>query len=228
MKDNKLIPLGLLFFLFSCGPAKFVEPIPAKQLSVGAHFGGPLLNLGVPIPIPLSAIEIGYGIDSNTTAFTSLHTTAILYGNIQIDGGVTYKFMQQKKYIPNLSVTPAFNFIYSVSENTAKFWPVLDLNAYWNYGKRKNYFYLGINNYFELSKTMANNQAQAHHWLINPQIGHVLKGKKGKSQLSIELKWLGPNLDNSYDFIPYSTSLFGKNGASGVFIGYRYLLNFKK
>ncbi len=228
MKVSKFVLISTLLFLISCGPAKFVEPIPVKKISIGGHFGGPVINFGGPIPIPLSAIEVGYGIDTNLTAFASIHTTSIFFGNLQFDGGVTYKVLDQNKYRPNISVSPSFNLLYSVSGKVAKFWPVLDLNAYWNYGLNKNYFYLGLNNYFELSKTMANNQPQAHHWLFSPQIGHVLKGKKGNGQLTVELKWLGPNLDNSYDFIPYSTLLFGNHGASGIFIGYRHLLKSKK
>ena len=215
--------ISILFFILSCGPSKFVEPIAHKQISVGGHFGGPMLNnFGAPIPLPITAVEVGYGLDTNITIFGGLHTTAILFGNLQTDFGATFKVWEQNRFIPNVSITPGFNFIYSLGENVAKFWPTLDANAYWNYGQKRNYFYAGFNNYFELSSTMANNQPQSSHWLFSPQLGHVLKGKQGQGQFTCELKWLGPNFRNDYAFIPYATPQ-GNNGAIGIYIGYRWL-----
>lgn len=218
--------LSISSLLFSCGPSKFVEPIAYKQLSIGGHFGGPALDYGIPIPLPISAIEIGYGLDTNVTVFGTLHTTSIIFGNFQTDLGATFKVLNQKTYRPNISISPGFNFIYSFSSDLAKLWPTLDLNAYWNYGNRKNYFYFGVNNYFELSKAMANGQDQVNHWLYNPQIGHVLKGKNGNGQFTAEIKWLGPNHENDFAFIPYATPQ-GNNGAIGVYFGYRWLLKNK-
>lgn len=219
-----IIFTGLLItIVISCGPSKFVEPIAHKQFSVGGHFGGPVLDQGAPIPLPLSALEVGYGLDTNITIFGGLHTTAMLFGNFQTDFGATFKVLDQKKYLPNVSLSPGFNFIYSLSGSTGKVWPTFDANAFWNYGENRSYFYLGLNNYFELSNTVVNNQSKANHWLFNPQIGHVLKGKKGHGQFTTEIKWLGPNHINDYAFIPYSTPQ-GSNGAIGVYFGYRWLL----
>ncbi len=223
----KFIPILsiFLFFFGSCAPSRFVEPLKKKELSVGASFGGPALDYGVPVPLPLTSIEIGYGIDTNLTVFGAIHTSAILFGNMQLDAGVTYRILKQKKYIPNISISPSFNFIHNLSKGSTKFWPILDLNSYWNYGQRNNYFYIGVNNYFELSKTMALDQPQSRNWLVNPQIGHVIKGKRENWQFTTEFKLLGPNIDNSYAFIPYAS--FGKKGAMGIFLGYRWILGKK-
>ena len=207
----------LALILASCGPSKFVEPIAHKQLSIGGHFGGPALDYGAPLPLPITALELGYGLDTNITVFGSLHTTSMFFGNIQTDFGATFKLLNQNKFSPNVSISPGFNFIYSFSGKTAKFWPTLDANAYWNYGKNKSYIYCGFNNYFELSKTMANDQAQASHWLFNPH---------GHGQFTAEIKWLGPNHINNYAFIPYYTAQ-GSNGALGIYLGYRWLFKNK-
>jgi hypothetical protein len=217
---------GIMSIILSCGPSRFVEPLDKKQISIGGNFGGPIIDFGGPIPIPISSIEIGYGIDTNLTVFGTAHTTSLLFGNLQMDFGATFKLLDQNKYVPNISVSPGFNFIYSFSGATGKFWPTIDANVYWNYGKKQSYFYLGINNYFELSSTMANNQPQASYWLFNPQIGHILKGKNGNGQFTAELKWLGPNQRNDYAFIPYYTPQ-GSNGALGLYFGYRWILKNK-
>lgn len=220
---KQLIYLALAIVLVcSCGPSKFIEPIAHKQIAVGGHFGGPVLDFGAPIPLPLTAIEVGYGLDTNITIFGGLHTSAIFFGNLQMDFGATFKVLDQKQYRPNISITPGFNFVHSFSASEGKFWPTLDANAYWNYGDNKSYIYAGINNYFELSSTMANDQPQASNWLFNPQIGHVLKGKNGQGQFTTEIKWLGPNQPNDYAFFPYFTPQ-GNRGAIGFYLGYRWL-----
>jgi len=217
-----------LAFACSCAPARFVEPLAAKQWSVGGNFGGPVIEFGgAPIPVPLTAIEVGYGIDSTTTVFAGVHTTALLFGNGQLDFGVTRKFINQNGYIPNVSASLGGNLVFSPSERESKFWPVLDVNAYWNYGKRNNYFYVGVNNYFELSKTMALDQPQGHHVVFSPQIGHIFKATDNRYQFLAEIKFIAPNVSNATAFVPYK-SLTGSHGATGFFLGFRKNIGVKK
>jgi hypothetical protein len=223
MKLLTLTSLTALLILTACAPARFVEPLQKKEIAVGTNFGGPVINQGITIPIPLTAIEIGYGLDTNLTIHGGLHTTALFFGNFQMDAGLTYKVLNQDRYIPNISVNPGFNFIYNFENKISKFWPTVDINAYWNYGKRNSYLYFGFNNMFELSKTMAHEQKQIQRWLFSPQIGHVLKTKNEKWQFTSELKFLALNQDNSYAFLPYK-SLTGSYGETGFYLGLRYII----
>jgi len=224
MKYVSLLSFSILSLLFSCAPVRFVEPLQKKQLAVGGNFGGPIISQGnIVTPLPLTAVEVGYGLDTNLTIHGGLHTTAMLFGNLQMDAGLTYKVLHQNKYIPNISVTPGANFIYDFDDNISKLWPKLDVNAYWNYGKRNSYFYFGLNNIFELSKTMAHDQPQKQRWIFSPQIGHVLKTKQEKWQFTAEIKFLALNQDNSYAFLPY-TPITGSYGATGLYLGLRYII----
>lgn len=217
---------ALLAINQACAPSRFVEPLEKNEISIGGTFGGPVIDLGLSIPMPVTTIEVGYGLDTNLTIFGGLHTTAALFGNIQLDAGVSYQFLEQKSVIPNISVTPGFNFIYNFENKSTKFWPLLDLNAFWNYGKRSSYFYIGVNNYFELSKTMALDQEQLSPWLFSPQFGHVFKGEQENWQLTTEFKLMAPNLDNSTAFVPYK-SLLGSRGATAFFLGCRWIIGKK-
>ncbi len=224
MKIITILIIGSISFIISCAPARFVEPLQKKELALGANLGGPVISQGgLTIPIPLTAIEVGYGLDTNLTIHGGIHTTALLFGNLQMDAGVTYKLLNQQKFIPNISVNPGFNFIYDLGDKVSKFWPTLDINAYWNYGKRSSYLYFGFSNIFELSKTMALGQDQKQKWIFSPQIGHVLKTKREKWQFTAELKFLALNQDNSYTFLPYK-SLTGSYGATGFYLGLRYII----
>jgi len=223
MKSILYLCCFTLLYFSSCAPSRFVEPLKKKQLAVGGSLGGPVIDFGgKPVPVPLSSIEVGYGLDSNLTIHSGFHTTALLFGNFQMDAGITYKFLNQDKFIPNLTVNPGINYIQSFSEDVFKLWPTLDLNAYWNYGHKNNYFYAGVNNFFELSKTKPLNQPQTQRWLYNPQIGHVLKGKNQHFQFVTELKFMGLNQENPKSFVPWK-SAFGKHGATGLYLGFRYL-----
>lgn len=215
-----------IFGVTSCAPSRFVEPLEKDELTVGFSFGGPVIEFNGPIPMPMTSVEVGYGLDTNLTFFGAIHTTAAYFGNVQLDAGVTYKFLDQNKFIPNVSVSPSVNFMYTIDDRSGKLWPILDVNAYWNYGDRSNYWYAGMNNYFELSKTMANDQPQAHHWIFNPQIGHVIKGKNDRWQLTTEFKFLAPYIKNWDAFVPYK-SLTGGYGATGFYIGCRWKLGNK-
>ncbi len=219
LKSIFFIVLGLM--IGSCNATRFIEPIEKGDLAIGIHSGGPLIEFGgTPIPVPLSSLEVGYGLKENTTVFGGLHTTALLFGNFQMDIGSTFKVLSQKKYTPNISVSPAINTIWDITDKKAKIWPILDLNCYWHYGERKNYFYVGLNNYFELSSRKALGQRQEYPILFSPQIGHILKGKDHKWEFTAEIKFLAPYIQSTYSFVPY-TGLTREHGATGVYLGYR-------
>jgi hypothetical protein len=202
---------GLL--LYACAPSRFVEPLDKGEWSVGADLGGPILNYnGAPIPTPLSQIEVGYGIDSSITIHGGLHLTSIFYGNAQLDLGATFKVYDQEGWKPNISVAGGFNAIYSPSTGKADFWPILDANLYWNYGRRLNYVYFGTSNYFDLS-------GSATTWVFSPQLGHVVKSKLDRWELITEIKWLAPFKRSEAAFVPYYG--IAKQGALGFYLGVR-------
>lgn len=218
---KRIYYLFILIVLGSCAPSRFVEPIEKGKISVGASLGGPLIEFGnAPIPVPLSSLDVGYGINQNLTIFGGIHTTALFFGNLQMDYGCSYRFLKQKnKYTPNLSGSAGFNFIWSPSAKKADFWPIIDLNAYWNYGKNQHYFYVGVNNYFELKGTRTLDQPQQYPIVFSPQIGHVLKGKERSWEFLAEIKFIAPYAPNDKVFVPYTLS--GNNGATGIYLGYR-------
>lgn len=206
-----------LLALGSCAPTRFVEPLEEKQHAVGFTFGGPLIEFGGTIPVPLSGIQYGYGIKKNLTAFGALHTTSAVFGNLQLDAGVTYQFLEQKGAIPNLSVTPALNFITNFQTGTTRLWPQVDVNAFWHFSQKKHFVYAGLGNWFVLSGKRAHNEPSLRRWVMNPQIGATFK--LGESwMLTAETKFLAPLTNKSMEFVPYQ-SVFGNYGATGAYIG---------
>lgn len=215
-------------FLISCSASRFVEPLEKDKLAAGINLGGPMIDYGsTVIPIPLSSLEVGYGLKEKLTLFGGLHLTSLSFGNLQMDLGGTYQFIDQKRFVPNVSVSPSFNTIWVPGDQSVKVWPVLDVNAYWHYGKKKNYVYAGVNNYFELSGTRALDQPQGSPVVFSPQIGHVLKGKERKWEFTAEIKFIAPYARNTYSFVPYN-GILGEYGSTGIYLGYRRYFNTKK
>lgn len=205
-----------LLFIVSCAPERYVKPLAPKQHALGVSLGGPLFKLGEnTIPMPFLTANYGYGIDSSLTAFGAVNITSALFGNVQLDLGATRQVLKQQRYIPALSVTPVFTII-ARPETPFKLYPQVDVNAFWEYGKHKNYFYLGFGNWFELSSRRTLNEKQKNHWLFFPVIGHCFTGKKW--DILLETKILAPNLSNEKLVVEYQTPL-KNNGAFGVYIG---------
>ena len=218
---KELLMMALVVALIGCAPSRYVEPLEKDQWSVGGSVGGPMLTFNdAPIPAPLSSVEVGYGLDSNLTVFGALHTTSLLFGTGHVDLGATYLPIKQNGYIPNVSITGTATFAYSPSASAFNFWPMLDANAYWNYGKRRNYFYVGVNNTFILQDGIDLDRPKDQRMLLSPQFGHVFKATENRYQLFAEVKLYAPYIDSEDAFVPY-TGILGTQGATGIFIGFR-------
>ncbi len=205
------------FSIYSCAPSHFVKPLEKKQHAANVSFGGPLIKFGTAtIPIPFITATYGYGIDSTLTGFASLNVTSALYGNIQLEVGATKQLLKQKHYFPALSFNPVVNFIYHDSK-AYKLYPQLDINAFWEYGKKKNFFYIGVDNWFELSSKKAYDLKQQNKWFVSPMIGHTFSGAKWN--FNIEAKVIAPHLSNKDIVVEYQTPLKDK-GAFGIYFGY--------
>jgi hypothetical protein len=129
--------------------------------------------------------------------------------------GATKQILKQKNYFPAVSFTPNINFIYK-NKDAHKLYPQLAINAFWEYGKRKNFVYVGIDNWFELASKRQYDLQQKNHWIFMPMIGHSFAGKKWN--FNIEAKIIAPNISNEKLVVDYVTPL-NKKGAFGVYIG---------
>lgn len=213
---------GVIFLYFivciaSCAPTRFVKPLKGNEQAVNLSLGGPVIGFkDLSIPVPFVTATYGYGIDSTLTAFGSLNITSAFYGNAQIEVGVVKQIAQQHKALPGISITPVANLIYR-NKDAAKIYPQVDVNAYWDYNKGRNFFYAGLSNWFELSSKKAYDIKQDNHWFLSPMIGEYFIRKKWS--MNIELKIVAANIASQKTVADYKTPL-GNNGAFGIYLGY--------
>jgi hypothetical protein len=216
---RKFIPgiaMCSFILLFACNPTRIVQPIPEGEFRAGANFGGSIIKYGsAPIPVPLTSIYGAYGLNNNTTGFASLHTTALMYGVLQTDLGVTRQVLAPNKYIPGLSVSPIANIMFDTWEHHFSLYPQLDVNAYWNYGKKQKLVYLSMNNWFELRTQRPHGEPQPNQWLPSFGLGH--QWNYSTYGLQLELKYVAPTQSNQNIVVDYVS--FNSKGALGFYIG---------
>lgn len=206
----------LLLCVASCAPSRFVKPLAKKQKAVNLAVGGALFGYGkLTIPMPFLTATYGYGIDSTLTGFGSVNVTSLLFGNAQVELGATKQLKQQKGSFPGISINPVLNIIYR-NKDASRIFPQLDINAFWEYNRKRNFFYLGVSNWFEFASQRAFDQKQTHHWLFSPMLGETFVCKKWN--YNVEVKIITPNIPNNTNSVDYKTP-FGNHGAFGIYFG---------
>lgn len=215
-----------LLVLAACAPTQFVVPLEKGEQAVNASFGGPVLNVpGIAtIPIPFTSIGYGYGLNTKNTISGTLYPTASLFGVFQMSGQIMHEFWSKGPM--NITGKAGFDYYVDVFEKNQRFYPQLDGNFSYTYQKKstdvyekRKLVYFGVSNWMILSNTKANNEKQTDHFIFNPHIGHQMK--KNRWAFHFELAFLAPNVSNQKIITDYF-SLFGKRGATGIYLGLQY------
>ncbi len=207
-----------LLCLLACAPTRYVRPLAEGELAVGADLGGPLISFSdVVIPLPLTNVNVGYGLTGNTTVFGGLHTTALAFKLLQLDAGAVHAFRQPAGFVPGFSASGTLNLMTGLSDWQTRLFPQADLNAFWEHGARRNVIYFGMSNWFETKSTRAHGEEQPAHWLPSLQLGYTFV--RSKWDYTVELKQVAFNQDESKIVVDYYGP--GDKGASGVYFGLR-------
>lgn len=221
---HKFIRVALLAMIVAasgCAPSRVVQPLKKGERAVNAAVGGPLINqFGTTIPVPFTSITYAQGISDNATVFGSLHTTSLLFGNVQGELGLTRGVLapdSTKRWMPGLSATPVLNVGIDVWEGRPKLWPQFDVNAYWMLGRSGSFVYTGIGNWFELSTARGHGEPQEYGYIWNPHAGLTLN--RPHWQYNLEAKYLAPTISNQELVVDYAKP-FGSKGALGIFVSF--------
>lgn len=202
LKLLTVLPALLGIVASSCSSSRFVKPLNAKQHAVQADVGGPLIQYaGAALPIPFSTLAYGYGINQKVTAFGSLHTTSLLFGNLQHDIGVCADLWKSPKNWA-LSATPALQLAYNLRNQTDfRMWPSTDINFRYEQTNGKGFWYAGAMSWFELSAKKAHNQTQQRHLMPNLHLGYTITHSFNRHQ--VEFKYLGIGIPTKPGVVDY-------------------------
>lgn len=211
-----LVAIGYLVLFSACNATRFVKPLAQKEVAVGLDLGGPIVNFGsLTLPVPLSSVTAGYGIDSTFTAFGAFHITSAVFGTIQWDLGVLKEIVRPSKgYIPGLSLGASTQMSVDVFEGAFRLYPVIDINLYWQYlPKHKHYFYFNWGSWFDFWQR-AHAQPNTNIYYPSFSIGHTFDTKK--MRYTIEGKYMAPNHESGG--APVTFNGIGGQGAWGVYL----------
>ena len=217
MKSVRLAVATCLFLLLlsACSTSRVVKPLDEGKLSFSADAGGPIFNYkGNDIPMPLSSVSMAYGLNRDHTLFTGLHTTQLVYGVGHVDIGMVRSLYRPSFNVPGFSITPAVNFMLDKWERHFKLYPSVDINAYWDVFDRRDYFYVGMSNWFELARERAHGEDQPNFWIPSLHTGYTLV--TGRMNYTLEAKYLAPLHSNEDIVVDYLSPT--DNGAVGVYM----------
>lgn len=212
-----VLALAYICSLTACSTTRIVKPLKAKEVMIGADFGGPLIGFGGgTIPLPFTSVVGAYGVDSNLTVFGAAHLTAATYGNIQLELGGVYRVYQSKKqYIPSISGGLSTQLLLATTDGRFRIFPVADVNLYWQYLKSgNNYAYVNWSSLFDFFDE-ASGQANSNIYRPSFGIGHTFEN--AKMRYTIEGKYMLPGEANDRGPVQYRG--VGGKGAFGVYIG---------
>jgi hypothetical protein len=212
-----ILSLAACALLGACSPAAMVKPLNKGQWAAGGSFGGPLIGFGdATIPVPFTAVSVGYGVDSNATVTARLYPTAALFGVAQIDAGLLCQWRKSDGWKPGISTLPQATFMIDRWESTARFYPSLDIHAWWDVNDRGDFFYAGCTNWFELRNRGAMDREQEEHWIPAVNAGYTLVRQKWNT--AFELKYLAPGRSNENLVVDYRMT--GNSGALALFVSF--------
>jgi hypothetical protein len=219
-----------LALLWSCAPARFVEPLQKGQQVITGHFGGPVAKVpGIgAIPIPFTSIGYGKGLTNQTTVMGSIQTTSLAFGVGQFELGASQKLWSTDRM--GLSGQLNTNILIDFYTGANRIWPQLDANYYFKYGLKSNrigeqrnynFMYAGISNWFDFYRVESQGRPNEQLWIPSLQFGHQWIRPKWSYQA--EVKILAPLESNENIVVPYP-SLLQNRGALGLYFGITYSL----
>ena len=206
-----------LAWMLGCAPTHVVRPLEKGTVAVTGTLGGSIFdNFGYPLPVPNTTIGASYGVTEKLTGYASFYPTSAAFGVLQFDLGACYGILQPDGWRPGVSVTPGLNLAGDVWESHFKLWPQLDANAYWNYGKRRNFAYVGLSSWYELAGKRAHGQDQPQFILPGFQIGHTFGGERFDFTTELKVN----NVVKSNRDLTVSWWGLGSQGALGIYFGF--------
>ncbi len=74
----------------ACATTHLARPVGRGNLRVSATVGGPLVEFGAPVPVPVSTLGAAYGLSDAVDLSGELHPTAAAFGIAGLSGGAAW------------------------------------------------------------------------------------------------------------------------------------------
>lgn len=206
----------VLALIASCNVTRVVKPLEKGEHRVGGSFGGPaIIFSGAPIPIPFSSISYAHGLDTGFTVAGGIHTTALLFGNLEMDATLGIRAYESSGGRFGITASPGVNLFYGLRGNDFRVYPNLDGTAWWKYSDKDHLLYGGLGTWVELRRDKAHGEVQQNELMPYITLGHQFGGEKWHWQ--VEARYIGFTYSNDDIVVNYLGPF--ANGTSGVYVG---------
>lgn len=188
-----------------CAHMATLRPAPKGELEVDLSVGGPMLKLGgAPIPAPISALGVRYGVHERADVQLHFHPTAAVFGVMGLDIGSSLLVVSGEGALPDITATGRFFGFTDFKE----FRPYLQLGgvASWRLFERIAP-YLGVDGLVQFGAA--------------PLVAVVagLQGIFGRFTAQLEARWFGIGHDPRFMVVDWVSP---GSGAIGVLLGFGY------
>lgn len=206
MRRSRLLVL-IALLASGCGLTTHVRPIAKGAVEVEGAVGGPLVNAGVLLPLPLATVGAAWGFADRWDAQAHAHLTPLAVNVVGVDGAATWLALEQRRFVPAVALTGR---LYLFTDLAAALLPYgeLAVTASWSVGARTLVF---------ASVSGAAVYDGTFSW--SPAAG--ARVNLGRWSLQGDLRWYAPS-----DPTRYSSAGFvgpGGQGGLGVVVGAGYL-----
>ncbi len=203
-----------------CGTLNTARPLAPGEHQVGLTFGGPIVDLGAPIPIPSAVVEGRSGVavlaERNLDVNYGLNLTALPFGMIGAHAGVAWLVAKDKGAIPAVSIATRL-YLYDnhldarVDPSLRATWALdqVDLTVSWK--PHGQLLYVGVSEYIDFLNPALT---------LTPFLGAELDpGKPGGVGFTVEARYYLLTNEQTVDSVPWVS--FGY-GSLGFTLGLRY------
>jgi hypothetical protein len=214
--NNRVVKISLLltfFLLMGCGTVTTIRPIRKGESAFALSLGGPVTNVsGMNIPIPYTVIRYRYGLRDNLNLYGGSHLLLFALGDIGLDAGLSYYFLKQEKWIPEVGIGAGI-YGFSKPGKDSRAFPELELTGSYIFGNRF-LTYFGTQSIYQFK--------EKPYIVLSPFIGEEVRVSK-KFSITLETKWYAPGEVTRPRVIDYKIPI-SNHGALGVVFGLNYLL----
>jgi hypothetical protein len=74
----------------ACATTHLARPVGRGNTRVSASLGGPMVEFGAPVPVPISTLGVAHGVSDALDVGGELHPTAAAFGIAGLSGGVAW------------------------------------------------------------------------------------------------------------------------------------------
>ena len=192
-----------------CAQSRVVRPLAVGEMVVGGSLGGPVVALfGAAFPAPILQLSGAYGVRERLAVAANVDVTAALYGTLHLEPGlVWHPVVRERGALPSVALAGSLHVLTDFGDTLVA--PQLAGVASWPLGDG-HAVYAGLDTAFARRTTT--------RVVVGPLVGAQLR--RGRSDLTIEVKWLAPN----YDVEPLAPRWIspGHRGFLSVLLGVGY------